>query len=172
MSTETLISVEQYLASSYEPDCDYVDGQLEERNMGEWDHANLQATVVTYLRVRYETAGVLILSELRLRVTPTRFRVPDLCVFLSDPEEKIPSKPPFLCIEILSPEDRMSRIETRINDYLAMGVPYVWVLDPETRQAFTATAKEGLREVKSGVLQTVEPVIELPLAEVLKKRLT
>jgi hypothetical protein len=60
----------------------------------------------------------------------------------------------------------MSRIETRINDYLAMGVAYVWVLDPETRQVFTATAEDGLREVKSGFLRTENPVIELPLAEV------
>ena len=63
------------------------------------------------------------------------------------------------------PEDRMSRIEARINDYLAMGVPYVWVLDPETRQAYIATPAEGLREVKSGVLRTENPVLELPLAE-------
>ncbi|MSV31371.1 MAG: hypothetical protein EXQ57_02525 [Bryobacterales bacterium] len=60
-----------------------------------------------------------ILSELRLRVAST---------------------PPFRCIEILSPEDRMTRVEVRINDFLAMGVNTVWVLDPETRQAYTATA--------------------------------
>jgi Uma2 family endonuclease len=90
-------------------------------------------------------------------------RIPDLCVFLQDPEERVPTKPPFLCIEILSPEDRMSRVEVRINDYLAMGVPYVWVLDPETKQAFVATAADGLREVKSGVLRTDGPVIEMPL---------
>ena len=60
----------------------------------------------------------------------------------------------------------MSRIEVRINDYLAMGVPYVWILDPETRQALTATAAEGLREVKSGTLLTSSPVIAMPLADV------
>jgi len=59
----------------------------------------------------------------------------------------------------------MSRVEVRINDYLAMGVPYVWVLDPETRQAFTATAVEGLKEVKNGMLRTENPALELPLAE-------
>ena len=52
------------------------------------------------------------------------------------------------------------------NDYLAMGVPYVWILDPETRQAFTATAAEGLREVKSGTLLTSSPVIAMPFANV------
>jgi Uma2 family endonuclease len=84
---------------------------------------------------------------------------------LADPVERVPTHPPFICIEILSPEDRMSRVQLRINDYLAMGVPYVWVLDPETKQAFAATAAEGLKEVKNGILRTENPAIELPLAE-------
>ena len=41
MSARTLISVEDYLASCYEPDCDFVDGHVEERNVGEWDHSRL-----------------------------------------------------------------------------------------------------------------------------------
>ena len=76
------------------------------------------------------------------------------------------STPPFLCIEILSPENRMSRVKVRINDFLAMGVNTVWLIDPETRQAYTANAAEGLREVKTGVLRTESPVIEMPLADV------
>ena len=84
---------------------------------------------------------------------------------VDEPGEEVFTKPPFICIEILSPEDRMSRVEVRINDYLAMGVACVWVLDPETKQAFAATAADGLKEVKTGVLRTESPVIELPLAE-------
>ena len=61
----------------------------------------------------------------------------------------------------------MSRVEVRINDFLKMGVNTVWVIDPVTRQAYTANAAEGLREVKTGVLRTESPVIEMPLAEVL-----
>ena len=60
----------------------------------------------------------------------------------------------------------MSRVEVRINDYLAMGVQAVWVLDPETKQAYTATAADGLREVKGGVLRLESPEIVLPLNEV------
>ena len=60
----------------------------------------------------------------------------------------------------------MSRVEVRINDFLAMGIPYLWVLDPETKQAFVATAADGLREVKSGILRAEYPLIELPLAGV------
>lgn len=168
MSTRTLISVEEYLASSYQPDCDYVDGRIEERNAGERTHSRLQARLIRFLMNTYESRGIEVFPEVRVRVTRERFRVPDICVTLGDPGEEVFSTPPFLCIEILSPEDRMSRLEVRVNEFLAMGVAYVWVIDPSTRQAYVATAAEGLREVKSGVLRTENPGIEVPLAEVLR----
>jgi len=165
MSARTLISVEDYLASCYEPDCDFVDGHIEERNVGEWDHSRLQLKVGAYLLAQYGNTGIEVATELRIRVTETRVRIPDICVFLENPQARVPKTPPFICIEILSPEDRMSRVEVRINDYLAMGVPYVWVLDPQTKQAFTSTAAEGLKEVKTGMLRTENPALELPLAD-------
>jgi Uma2 family endonuclease len=165
MSARTLISVEDYLASSYEPDCDYVDGHIEERNAGELSHSIVQLKVGSYLLTHFEKMGAVVATECRIRVNASRVRIPDICLFLADPVERVPTHPPFICIEILSPEDRMSRVQIRINDYLAMGVPYVWVLDPETKQAFAATAAEGLKEVKNGILRTENPAIELPLAE-------
>ena len=60
----------------------------------------------------------------------------------------------------------MNRVRVRITDYLAMGVPYVWILDPQTQIAYTATDAAGLQEVKSGVLRTENPALEVPLAEI------
>jgi Uma2 family endonuclease len=168
MSARTLISVEDYLATAYEPDCDFVDGHIEERNVGEVTHARLQARIAAYLLTRCEVKGPVVMTEVRVQVRPGRFRVPDVCVTGGEPGEEVLTQPPFICIEILSPEDRMSRVEVRINDYLAMGAPYVWVLDPETKQAFAATAATGLQEVKSGVLKTDNPAIEVPLAEIFR----
>ena len=166
MSTAAMVSLEEYLATDYEPDCDFVDGYLEERNLGEWDHSRLQLKIGAYFLAHYETQGMRVVPELRIRVAANRVRIPDLCVFLTDPKQRVPDTPPFLCIEILSPEDRLKRIQVRINDYLAMGVNMAWIIDPETRQAYTVTAAEGLREIKTGVLRTESPVIEMPLAEV------
>ena len=163
MSTRTVISVEEYLRSSYEPDCDFVDGEIEERNVGELNHSVLQLRVGAYLLAQYGKTGATVATECRIRVKPGRVRIPDICFFVTRPEQQVPTKPPLVCLEVLSPEDRMSRVEARINDFLAMGVPYVWVLDPETRQAFVATAAEGLREVKDGMLRAENPRIELPL---------
>ena len=161
-----MVSLEEYLSTVYEPECEFVDGFLEERNTGEWAHSMLMTKAGAYCSEQGEAQGMIVLMVLRIRVSPTRIRVPDLCVYLADPKQQIPSTPPFLCIEILSPEDRMSRVEVRINDFLAMGVNTVWLIDPETRQAYTANAAEGLREVKTGVLRTESPVIEMPLADV------
>jgi Uma2 family endonuclease len=158
-----MISVEEYLASSYQPDCDYVDGEVVERNVGEWDHSSLQMRVSAFLYARRKKWGIEVAPELRVQVKRDRFRVPDVTVTLGNPGEQILITPPFLCIEILSPEDRWTRIEQRVTDYLEMGVPFVWVLDPQTKQAYIATAADGLREVKDGVLRTANPALEVPL---------
>ena len=34
MSSATLVSVQEYLTASFDPDRDYVDGELQERNSG------------------------------------------------------------------------------------------------------------------------------------------
>ncbi len=168
MSSRTLISVEEYLASSYRPDCDYVDGHIEERNLGERTHSRIQHRLDVWLAPYEKTLGIEVLPEVRVQVKATRFRIPDVCLVLGDPGEEILTKPPFLCIEILSPEDRMSRMEERVGEYLAMGVPYVWVLDPQTKRTYAATQTEELHEVTDSVLRTANPVLEVPLAEIFR----
>ncbi len=166
MSTaRTLIPVEEYLTADYEVDCDYVDGEVLERNMGDRDHSWLQGVLTAYFFNRRKEWNILVLPEIRIRVSATRYRIPDIAVLLGDTDEKILTKPPFLCVEILSPDDRWSRVEGRINDFLKMGVRYVWVIDPETRQIYVATPEEGLREIKDGVLRTANPEFLIRLSE-------
>ena len=73
MPSGTLISVEQYLATSYRPDCDYVEGRIEERNLGEWDHSKLQAAIIAYFYQRRKTWNISVAPEQRVQVKPTRF---------------------------------------------------------------------------------------------------
>ena len=166
MAARTLISVEEYLETSYRPDRDYVDGEVVERNLGTRDQGWLQAAVGAYFFNRRRQWNITVMTGLRIRVKATRVRIADVCVILGDPDEQVPTKPPFICIEVLSPKDRMKRVQERIADYLEMGVPYVWVLNPETKQAYAATPAEGLREVKTGVLKTESPALEVPLGEI------
>jgi Uma2 family endonuclease len=162
MQTDELISIREYLSTSFRPDCDYVDGVVVERNMGEYDHARLQMAVSGYFYARRKELGIEVVPEQRVQVSATRFRVPDVCVILAGSEPgQIFTTPPFICIEILSRDDRLTAMYERVKDYLAFGVPYVWILNPSSRTAHRCTA-EGLLETQE--LRTENPDILLPLA--------
>ncbi len=156
------MSVREYLSTSFRPDCDYVDGEVVERNVGEYDHSRLQMAVIAYFYTRRKEWGIDVVPSQRVQVSSTRFRVPDVCVILAgNAPEQIFTTPPFICIEILSRDDRLSAMHERIQDYLAFGVPHVWILNPQTRSAWRCTA-EGMFETRE--LRTENPTIVLPLA--------
>jgi Uma2 family endonuclease len=70
-------------------------------------------------------------------------------------------------IEVLSPDDRAADVQEKIDDYLAFGIPYVWVVNPRTRRGYIHTA-EGSHEAKDRLLRAANPLIELPLDEIFK----
>jgi Uma2 family endonuclease len=141
-----------------------VDGELVERNVGECKHSLVQLILGAYLHRLFRRLGLRVATELRMRVSPTRFRIPDITVMLkSQPVEPVPTHPPFLCIEIVSPDDRMVRIIERVKEYLAFGVNYVWVVDPVSRTAYSYTNEEG-REIRDH-LTTQDPEISVSLSE-------
>jgi len=164
MATTALVSIEEYLATSYRPDCDYVDGEVQERNLGEFEHATLQGEVFFWFRQHAVEWGIRVLPEMRIRVSQKNVRIPDVAVSLKEqPIEKVYTNPPFLLIEILSPEDRLGRMQHRVNDYLAMGVEHIWLLDPETREAYRCTAN-GFE--KAAELSVPGTPLHLPLPQI------
>jgi Uma2 family endonuclease len=165
MGTSSRQLLEEYLTTVYRPDRDYLEGRIEERNMGELDHADVQGALIEYLRSRRKQLGIYPIPELRVQVTSDRFRVPDIVVVLGGrPEEQVLTRPPFLCIEILSPEDTMLRIQARIDDYLRFGVRFVWIVDPHSRRGWIHTPS-SIREASGGILRTESPELQVPLAE-------
>lgn len=169
MATATLIPVEHYLGSSYHPDCDFLDGELLERNRGERNaersHARLQMKSAAWLFSNERRFHVCALPEVRVRITPNRVRIPDIALISdSAPFAQVVVTAPVLCIEVLSPCDTLTGISDRIEDYLSLGVPVCWVVDPESGSAWTATAS-GLTRVTDGILRAGE--ISMPLADVL-----
>ena len=169
MPTSTVASVEEYLSSDYSPDREYLDGAVVERNSGERSHSRLQGLAYGYILAREKEWRVVALPEQRVQVKATRFRVPDICVLPEDdPNEPIVRRPPIVCIEILSRDDRMSAMNERIKDYLEMGVRHIWFLDPIAGSAFDAT-REGIREVNEATLRAADTEIELPIAELFQQ---
>lgn len=137
MATRTVVPVEEYLHTDYSPDREYVDGEVQERNLGEYDHASLQDALLGIFRDNRFSWQVKARPELRVQVAAQRFRVPDITVLRQDhPPEQIIQTAPLLCIEILSPEDRFGRMDQKIADYLGMGVRSVWIIDPIAKAAY------------------------------------
>jgi Uma2 family endonuclease len=159
------VTVEEYLHTSYRPDCEYVDGRVEERNLGEYDHGLLQILLGQLFMNHREAWGVRAVMNVRTQVKRKRFRVPDLSILRADaPRERIIAHPALIAIEILSPEDRLSRFQDRVDDYLAFGIEHIWVFDPERREVFTA-AGDGLHLVQSGELSVPDTPIRVVLSE-------
>jgi Uma2 family endonuclease len=165
MSTATVVSIDEYLTTSYRPDCDFVDGVLIERNVGTKDHSKLQDAVNRWFWMRRNELRLRAFSELRLRISQRRYRIPDVCVVpLPEPDEQVFTQPPYICIEVLSPDDSVGRMQSRLDDYLAMGVANIWALDPASRRGWSIT-REGHFEALDGVLRTSDGRVAMPLAE-------
>jgi Uma2 family endonuclease len=163
-STKVLMDVEEYLRTSFEgSDCDYLDGEVVERNMGELPHGDLQLNLGRLLARLRSTLGIRVVTEIRIQIRPRRFRVADIAVWRNDDiGTGIPTVAPFLVIEILSPEDRMVRMLPKIQEYLSVGVDWVWVIDPEEKAALSYSRNQPQGSVVT-TLRTESPDIEIPL---------
>ncbi|MGO9338687.1 MAG: Uma2 family endonuclease [Terracidiphilus sp.] len=128
----THVPLEAYLSSSFEPDAEYVNGVIEVRPMGEWDHANWQAAILEFFRTRRYDWNIRAAAELRVQVSAGNFRVPDVSVTGRDlPVEQIITCPPIAVFEVLSPEDTVTRMMNKLDDYERMGIRTILVLDPK-----------------------------------------
>jgi len=133
MATLLHIPLKEYLSTSYRPDCEYVDGEVRERNVGKWEHARVQWLLAAWFNRHEKEWGIVGSTEQRVQVSKGRVRVPDLVVLAAGPQPDVLIEPPLLVIEILSPDDTYSDTEERAKDYREMGVETVWIVDPKTR---------------------------------------
>ncbi len=163
---EPLISVEEYLRTSYRPDCDFVDGRVEERNLGEFDHSRVQFFLIRLFGIYEREWGIRTAPECRLQVGPKRFRVPDVMVLRREQKvSRIVREAPLLCIEVLSPEDTWARIRARLDDYVALGVEHVWCFEPASREVRRYT-RDGFDRVREEALTVAGTKIRVAVAEV------
>lgn len=161
-----LVSLYEYLHSDFQPDMDYVDGVLEERNLGENAHADLQTELAVLFRTHKNEWKVKTYVEHRVQISPTRYRVPDLCIMpASWKKTPIISDAPRLCIEILSPEDRFDRVRARCEDYFRIGAPEVWIIDPAQRTAVILRADGTMATVREDSLHLEGTPVDVSLAQ-------
>ncbi len=163
MATATQLSIDEYLATTYRPDCDYVDGELQERNLGKRDHSDIQRILVGILYAKEYEWNVVGLPEQRLRVGPTRVRIPDVCILSIDaPTEQIVTSAPLACIEILSEGDTLQTTRPRLIDYANLGVANIWVFDSQLQQAFIWTPDAPARPAEILAIPNTPVAIDVP----------
>lgn len=167
MSAAVHVSLAEYLNTEYEPDCEYIDGALEERNVGKKKHSKTQTRLAIWLGLKEAEHGHDVLVEQRVRMSGSRVRIPDICLVSRDETDEVIQRPPALWVEILSPEDRWTRIQAKIADVLRFGVATTWIVDPYTKQAWIVTPKAGVVEVQDQKLRCANPSLEISLNEIL-----
>src|ERR1051326_2215487 len=155
-----LVSVDEYLNSSYHPDVEYVDGVLVERGVSTIAHSLLQLILIRYFEPYERALRFLPLPDVRTQIIErARYRVPDVLLCATPlPTGKVVTSVPWAVIEILSPDDRLPRQLERFRDYKKIGVLHMILLDPEDLSAF--------RFDEGSLLQTQFTSLELPTGSV------
>jgi Uma2 family endonuclease len=135
--TFPLVSVDEYLNSSWSPDMEYVDGVLVERTVPTIAHSLLQIILGAYFRQFESAFQFKVLPEVRTQIIErARYRVPDLVLCPKPlPAGKVVNVVPLAVIEILSPDDRMGDTLVRFRDYQSIGIQHIIQMDPENHVA-------------------------------------
>ena len=166
MESTTALSLEQYLDSSYRPDCDLVDGKLVHRSVGLRTHGVCVGNLAFVFYQRRTEWRLQPLISQRIQVSASRVRVADLCaVRRNDPKDAVVIHPPLLCVEVLTPQDTMGDLHERVSDYIAMGVENIWALDPWKHFAWYCSPK-GFLQPEDGFLRVEGTPIAVSLAAV------
>ena len=143
----TSITVDEFLSSTYKPACDYVGGVLRPKPLPTWNHSMIQSQILQLVNLNFP--GFRAGAEVTVRISPTRYLVPDVVVQESgNIQSPYPTEPVHLCVEVLSPDDRLSDTIAKCEEYHAWGVSYVWLIDPEEKRAWEFPRGQRLHEVR------------------------
>jgi Uma2 family endonuclease len=152
MSPTGLVSVEEYFQLSGKPYCEYIDGVLYPKAMPTTPHGRIQFLLMMLLQKH----GVEALPEITVRLSATRYLIPDV-IAARIIQSPYPTEPVLLCVEILSPTDRIGEMLAKCEQYHTWGVPFCWVIDPDKQTAWQYHAGlEPERIGQSGVLHAGE----------------
>ena len=142
MAARTGVPVEEYLHTSF-PDLDreYRDGEVVERSMPNYPHGKTQALLTAFFLALKLPTRVFPCSETRMRLREGLILIPDVAVFWRDEPPALPDRPPLIVVEILSPDDRLSALRAKLEEYRGWGVPHVWLVDPHLRGMYSCEAR-------------------------------
>lgn len=170
MAVATLVSVDEYLTSSYSPDREYIAGQLVERHLGTQKHGFIQAAIAAYLRQFRRQHGIEVFTETRMRINDRGdHRIPDVLV-LKTPYTRgnVVVDVPLATIEIKSPDDTFDEILDKCIEYSSLGVLHILVVDPEQRRHFIFKDR-SLVLISDVRIETEHGEIPIPLSDMYRE---
>lgn len=148
MATKALITPEQYLATQFEREPELVRGEIAERPLPTFQHGNLQLRLGSRLMALQQSYPVFTGVEVRVRIGPDLYRIPDISMWAGEEPATVPASPPFLIVEISSPDDRLDAMLQKLEEYRVWGVPHIWLIEPELKRIHVYDGG-SLREVSS-----------------------
>ena len=149
------MTIEEYLNGPVpEPDVEFVDGELKEKPVVMSIHGRLQSIICGWFERHIDDWGVLSAVEVRTRVAPNRVRLPDVVVGAAKAWPETLVDPPLIVMEILSPSESFTELSEKLRDYGRMGIPNIWVIDPQTRRAWVSSGAALTETVRFTVENT------------------
>lgn len=146
MPTVAALSIDDYLAAysdGHPPE--YIDGRLVDRPIPTYPHGKAQVQLAGIFGAARKRYRLFPASEVHLRMPNNRVRIPDFAVFHpEEPAEGIPSIPPVLVVEIVSPDERHGELMRKLEEYREWGIRHIWAVDPALR-TLTAYGEQGLQ---------------------------
>jgi Uma2 family endonuclease len=164
MATAAHLSLEEFhrLYDGAKPAYEYWFGEAIQKPMATNLHSALQLVLAILLRAR----GWFAFPEATLKLVPDAAPVPDVIASREALPQLYATKPVGICIEILSPDDRLKKAMEKSKHYLAWGVQHVWIINPYSRTAWMMTSEhpDGIWVHPDGNL--VAGNTEIPLSEI------
>lgn len=157
-SPDRPITGDELLAMGDIGPCELIDGRVVAMSPTGGEHGAIEVYLGGELSsfVRARRLGWVLGGEVGIytRRNPDRVRGADVA-FLSRnrlahrPGKKFLDVAPELVVEILSPDDRWEEVRQKIEEYFAIGVERVWIVEPENRSVLvyrSVTEMERLAE--------------------------
>jgi len=154
MAASTYLSITEYLNTDYDPDLEYVDGQLVERNVGKWEHARLQALLTIWFGQHEDEWKIQTATDIRTRVAWSRVRLPDVLLVGLTAQPPVVEEAPVLAVEILSDGDTLAATRKKCDEYIAMGAKGVWIINPLNRTGWQWNGKDWIEATRLEIAGT------------------
>jgi Uma2 family endonuclease len=168
-ATQTRYTPEDLLLIDDRPMPELVNGELLEREMGQRSDS-IAATCLILIGAFVREHGLGLVNGAQgsyqaFPDDPDKVRIPDVSFTRRDRVPKVgPAEghgrvAPDLVIEVTSPNDTVGRLESKIQDFLAAGVPLIWVVYPETQVVFVQRGDGTAKRLQVGDILEGEDVL-------------